>query len=86
MGVRRALGTCLTLTPIISVMDFNSVTTTDPESLITRQMFLTMRRNLWKHQQHLKDNPDPSDDWWFLVDPDAPEPCESDWQTGADTL
>lgn len=57
----------------------------EDESLITRQFFLTLRRTLWKHQQHLLANPDPGDDWWFLVDPTTPEPGESDWQTGADT-
>lgn len=67
-------------------MDFNGVLTdSDAESGITQQLLLTLRRNLWEYQQHLRANPDPTDDWWFLMDPDAPEPRRSDWQTRADT-
>lgn len=66
-------------------MDFESVIAPDSESVITQQLLLSLRSFLWRHQQHLRANPDPTDDWWFLVDPDAPEPRASDWQTGADT-
>ena len=63
-------------------MDFKDIISNDSESHITRQLMLTLRHELWSYQQHLKANPDPSDDWWFLVDPDTPEPTKSDWPTG----
>ena len=65
-------------------MDFTSIETSDPESSVTRQLLLSLRHSIWRHQQHLLANPDPTDEWWFLVDPSAAEPLASDWASRAD--
>ena len=61
-------------------MDFQGILTSDSESLITQQLMLTIRHAIWEQQQALRASPDPSDEWYFLVDPDAPEPTRSGWQ------
>lgn len=62
-------------------MDFESLRPTTDEAATTIGMLRGIRHLLWRHQQRLRANPDPTDDWWFLVDLDAPEPNVSpDWK------
>jgi hypothetical protein len=45
--------------------------TVDSEWAIHQKFITSLRTFLREHQQHLIANPDPTDDWWFLVDPSA---------------
>lgn len=38
---------------------------------IHKELFDNLRRLLRDHQRRLIQTPDPSDPWWFLVDPEA---------------
>lgn len=60
-------------------MDLNG-TAADGEWNIHRNMLRSVMRTVWQYQQELIKNPDPDDEWWFLVDPSVEPPhAEVGW-------
>ena len=57
----------------------NQRVTATGEGLTTLGFMDQLRYSIWRHQQNLRENPDPSDDWAFLIDPDAQVEKPCDW-------